>query len=85
VSPEEAEVFIRKYASRISYVHVKSARDMTALPILNGNPLKFKTILDILTENGKSINAAIELSSKSDDPDEIYKNMKTSQDWLRKK
>ena len=85
VSPEEAEAFIRKYASRISYVHIKSAKEMTAQPVLNENPLQIETILDILTEDGESLKAAIELSSKSDDPEVIYKNMKESLNWLKKK
>lgn len=84
VSPQEAEAFIRKYASRISYVHIKSAKEMTTQPVLNGNPLAFETILDILCEGGRPINAAIELTCKSDDPEVLYGNMKESLKWLKK-
>lgn len=85
VSPEEAEAFIRKYASRISYAHFKSAKDMTAQPVLNGNLLGFETILDILDQPAKPLYAAIELASKTDDPEVVYKNMKDSLNWLKEK
>ncbi len=83
VKPQEAEAFIRKYASRISYVHIKSAKEMTAQPVLNGNPLKFKKTLDILTEDGASLNVAIELACLSNDSDVLFNNMRISLDWLK--
>lgn len=81
VTPEQAEEFIRKYASRISYLHLKSARDGKALPVLDGNPLDFKTILSVLAGHGPQY-IAIELVPGGS-AEQVYANMKAGLDSLR--
>lgn len=83
VSAEEAEEFIQRYASRISYLHVKSAYEGEALPVLDGNPLGFAEIFSLLAEHAP-IYAAIELGPNPD-ADSVYKNMALSIDYLREK
>jgi sugar phosphate isomerase/epimerase len=85
VSPEEAEAFIRRFAARVSYLHLKSAREGVALPILDGNPLPFEQIFSLLATTGKPIYAAIELASGNAPVEEIYQNIKTSRHWLNDK
>ena len=84
VTPEEAEAFIRRFADRISYLHIKSARDRKALPVLDGNPLPFEQIFTLLESKGKRLYAAIELASGTAPVDEIYQNMKISISRLNK-
>lgn len=81
VTPQQAEEFIRKYATRISYLHLKSARDGKALPVLEGNPLDFKTILSMLADHGTQY-IAIELSPGGT-AEQVYANMKAGMDDLR--
>ena len=81
VTPEQAEKFIKKYASRVSYLHLKSARDGKALPVLDGNPLDFKTILSILAGHGTQY-IAIELAPGGN-AEQVYANMKAGLDGLR--
>lgn len=84
VSPQEAEAFIRRFADRISYLHIKSARDRKALPVLDGNPLPFEQIFTLLKSKGKPLYAAIELASGTAPVDEIHQNMRTSISWLNR-
>lgn len=84
VTPEAAEAFIRRFADRISYLHIKSARDRKALPVLDGNPLPFEQIFTLLESKGKRLYAAIELASGTAPVDEIYQNMKISISRLNK-
>lgn len=83
VTAEEAEAFIKKYASRISYLHLKSAKQGEPLAILDGNPLDFERIFSIVAEaNVKYI--AIELNAEIDER-QVYKNMEFSMAYLLKK
>lgn len=82
VSPEQAEAFIRRYAHRISYVHLKSARDRKPQKVLCGNPLAFGKIFDLLT--GSHPYVAIELTSGNISAEQIYKNMQISRERLQK-
>jgi sugar phosphate isomerase/epimerase len=83
VTPANAERFIRDHASRISYVHLKTARDGVPLTVLDDNPLDFETILSIMHENGVYY-IAIELSSGSGEQ-QIYGNLASSIEYLEKK
>jgi sugar phosphate isomerase/epimerase len=80
VSPEEARDFIERYAGRISYLHLKSAQDGAALQWLDGNPLGFKTILDLVYASGVR-HIAIELGS-DDSEESILNNMHRSIEYL---
>lgn len=82
VSPEDAEAFVRRYVQRISYVHLKSARDRKAQPVLCGNPLSLDVILDLLSSDGFSPYVAIELASGDASAEQVYKNMRISREWL---
>ncbi|MGE4488740.1 MAG: sugar phosphate isomerase/epimerase family protein [Kiritimatiellales bacterium] len=84
VSPEQAEAFICRYADRISYVHLKSALNREAQPVLCGNPLDFRKIFDLLAENGSHPYVAIELASGNASAKQVYKNMQISREWLQK-
>ncbi len=83
VTPQQAEEFIRTYARRIIYVHLKSARDGKAQPVLSGNSLNFRTIFSLLAESGKTPHVAIELASGTANTQQVFKNMQSSLDWLR--
>lgn len=83
LAPQEAEAFIRTYARRIPYVHLKSARDRQAQPVLGGNPLGFKTILSLLTDTGTVPYVAIELASGEASGPEVFNNMQASLNWLK--
>jgi sugar phosphate isomerase/epimerase len=82
VSSNQAESFIRKCSSRISYLHLKSAKDGEPLTILKGNPLDFKTILSIIHE-AEIKYIAIELLSDSSEQ-KVFENMASSIDYLVK-
>ncbi|WP_160300758.1 sugar phosphate isomerase/epimerase family protein [Kiritimatiella glycovorans] len=77
-SPEEAAAFIRRYADRISYLHLKSARDGEALPVLDGNPLSFEKIADLLGDRAEPVYAAMELNSGSASEEQVVENMRHS-------
>lgn len=62
---DEAAAFIRTHAARVAYLHLKSARDGKALSRLDGNPLPFSQIFDILA-NERPTYVAIELSGSAD-------------------
>ncbi len=80
ITPAAAEEFLRKYASRLSYIHLKSAKDGKALPVLDGNPLDFETIFAIADDNGCRY-IAIELDAITDER-QIYKNQSKSLRYL---
>lgn len=80
ITARQAESFTRKYAPRIAYIHLKSARDRKALPILDGNPLDFETIFSIMNEH-KVCYIAIELDAIKDER-QIYRNQAASVDYL---
>lgn len=52
VTPEAAAEFIRTFAPRIAYVHLKSAQDRKPLPKIEGNPLGFREILEVISVHG---------------------------------
>jgi sugar phosphate isomerase/epimerase len=64
-SPDEAASFIRSHAKRVAYLHLKSARDGKALTRLDGNPLPFSQIFDIVANTAPTY-VAIELSGSAD-------------------
>ncbi len=80
ITPAAAEEFLRKYASRLSYIHLKSAKDGKAMPVLAGNPLDFGTIFSIANANGCHY-IAIELDTIADEK-QIYKNHTQSLQYL---
>lgn len=82
VSPEQAEAFIKRYAPRISYLHLKSARDGLALPVLDGNPLDFKRIFSILADYGPQY-VAVELAP-NESAAQVFANMEAGLDGLRR-
>jgi len=82
VNAWQAESFIRKCSSRISYLHLKSARDGEPLTVLDGNPLDFKTILSIIHEAGVRY-IAIELLTDTSE-EKVFENMSSSIDYLEK-
>lgn len=51
-TPEAAAEFIRTFADRVAYVHLKSARDGQPLPVVEDNPLAFRDILGLLAPHG---------------------------------
>lgn len=51
-TPEAAADFIRAFAGRVAYVHLKSARDGKPTPVIADNPLQFGEILKILGAHG---------------------------------
>lgn len=81
LSPEDAEAFIRRFAARISYLHLKSARDGQPLPVLDGNPLSFEAILGMLAGTGP-IYVAIELGP-NENAEHVYAHMTESLRYLR--
>lgn len=83
VSSEQAERLIRKYASRISYLHLKSAKDGKPLVVLDRNPLDFETILSIMHNEGVEY-VAIELVSEKEQQ-KNYQNMASSINYLVQK
>jgi sugar phosphate isomerase/epimerase len=82
VNAWQAESFIRKCGSRISYLHLKSARDGEPLTILDGNPLDFKTILSTIHEAGIK-HIALELLTDTNE-EKVFENMSSSIDYLKK-
>ena len=83
LDPQEAEAFIRTYALSVPYVHLKSARDRQAQPVLGENPLDFKTILSLLTDTGTMPYVAIELASGDASGPEVFTHMQSSLNWLK--
>ncbi len=83
VTPAEAEAFIREFAHRISYLHVKSARDGQALPVLDGNPLEFKKIFSLLADQAP-VYAAIEFGPNAS-AEMVYEHLRVSLDNLKNK
>lgn len=51
-TPEAAADFIRAFAGRVAYVHLKSARDGKPMPVIANNPLHFGEILKDLGAHG---------------------------------
>lgn len=51
VTPEAAAEFVRAFAHRTAYVHLKSAKDRKPLSRVEGNPLGFREILKIIAED----------------------------------
>jgi sugar phosphate isomerase/epimerase len=51
-TPEAAADFIRTFADRVAYVHLKSARGGKPLDVVESNPLQFHEILKILGAGG---------------------------------
>jgi len=76
ITPEQVKAFLLKYGPRIAYIHLKSAKDGKALPILEGNPLGFDTIFNIMKENNVRY-IAIELDAITNEQ-QIYKNLRIS-------
>lgn len=83
ITAEKAEAFLRKYAHRLSYLHLKSASNGKALPVLADNPLKFDTIFPIL-KNADCNYIAIELDVV-DDENLVYENQAKSLEYLLSK
>lgn len=81
VTPAQAETFVREFASRVSYLHIKTARQGTALPVLQDNPLPFERILSCLASHPR-IYAAIELAP-ADTEAAGWDNLQTSLSYLR--
>lgn len=80
ITAEKAEAFLRRYASRMAYIHLKSAKDGQALPILADNPLNYDAVFSIMEENNVYY-VAIELDAITD-LHQIYKNHKASLQYL---
>jgi sugar phosphate isomerase/epimerase len=51
-TPRAAADFIRTFADRVAYVHLKSARDGKPLAVVEDNPLQFSEILKLLGARG---------------------------------
>lgn len=51
-TPQAAAEFIRTFAHRVAYVHLKSARDGKPLAVVEDNPLQFSEILKLLGARG---------------------------------
>ena len=83
ISPKQAEDFLRKYAHRLSYLHLKTAADGKSLPVLADNPLNFEVIFPILDKAGCHY-IAIELDVIEDEK-QIYKNHSNSLEYLIEK
>ncbi len=81
VSPNQAAAFIQRFASRVSYLHLKTAGAKTALPILADNPLAFGSILNLLAEH-KRLYVVIELAS-DESPAAIKTNFQNGLLYLR--
>jgi len=64
-SADDAAAFIRSHAQRVAYLHLKSARDGKALTRLDGNPLPFSQVFDIVANDAPTY-VAIELSGSAD-------------------
>jgi len=82
ISPKQAEEFLKKYAHRLSYLHLKSAADGKSLPVLADNPLNFEVIFPILDKAGCHY-IAIELDVIEDEK-QIYDNHSKSLEYLLK-
>jgi len=80
IMADQVEAFLRKYGPRMAYIHLKSAKDGKALPILDGNPLSFDTIFNIIQEHDVRY-IAIELDAIKDEA-QIYRNLEISMDYL---
>ncbi len=80
ITAKEVEKFIRTYAFRISYLHLKSARDGQALPVLDDNALDFGAIFNIMHDFGVYY-TAIELASVPD-KHQVHENMDKSIEYL---
>lgn len=61
VTPQEAVKFLRAFAKRVGYLHLKSARGGQPLAWLDGNPLPFREILAIVG-HGRVLPIALELA-----------------------
>jgi sugar phosphate isomerase/epimerase len=83
VSPEQARAFVETYAERVSYLHLKSAQDGVPLRWLDGNPLEFMTIFDLVSAAGVR-HIAIELGP-DDDEKRIRQSMERSVEYLIQK
>ncbi len=81
LSPADAEAFIRQFAPRISYLHLKSAHNHQALPVIDGNPLDFDTIFSLLESRPHWV--AIELAP-NESADQVYAAMEAALDALAK-
>jgi sugar phosphate isomerase/epimerase len=81
LSPVDAEAFIRQFAPRISYLHLKSAHNRQPLPVIDGNPLDFDTIFSLLESRPQWV--AIELAP-NESADQVYAAMEAALDALAK-
>lgn len=81
VTPEEARAFIEAFASRISYLHLKTAQDRVPIRRLDDNPLPFTDIFDLIQPHGVRY-IAIELGP-DDEEARIYRNITRSIEYLK--
>jgi len=79
-TPRKAEEFVRRHQGRVACVHLKSVRDGKPLDHLDGNPLAFSAVFDILAASGPQI-VALELPLH-DDAREVRSNMDASLAYL---
>lgn len=80
ITAHQVEAFLRKHGKRMAYIHLKTAKDRKALPVLDDNPLSFDTIFNILKEHDVR-HIAIELDAINNER-QVYRNLETSLDYL---
>lgn len=81
--PKDAEAFLRKFASRLYYTHLKSSKNSSQEPVLTENELDLGKVFDILGQYKKNY-IAIELG-QVESYDEQVANLRKSLDYLKSK
>jgi sugar phosphate isomerase/epimerase len=79
-TPAAAADFIRTFAARVAYVHLKSARAGQPLPMIAGNPLGFSDVLRLLAPHGAPP-VVLELAP-AEDAEAVHRHTRLSLDNL---
>ncbi|MFI4912180.1 MAG: sugar phosphate isomerase/epimerase family protein [Sedimentisphaeraceae bacterium JB056] len=82
ITPEQVKKLLDEFGYKLSYVHLKSARNGTSQQTLTCNPLPFNFVFSRLAENDCEY-VAIELASGGSEED-VYRNLSESMRYLEK-
>ena len=80
-SADSVNTFLRDHADNLFYIHLKSAQEGAAQPMLTDNPLALGDIFQVMAAHDVKY-VAIELQSVAD-RDEAFANMQKSLDYLK--
>jgi hypothetical protein len=81
-SPDSVQMYLQAHADNLHYIHLKSAQNGAAQPVLMENPLDFATVFQVMNEHNIPY-VAIELQAV-DNEEQAYQNMTVSVAYLQK-